>query len=81
MRPTTPGRRRPATHIYRRLSHDPGFPQTTLWKLIKDIRFGMLTHRSATGQLHAHPLTTQNKDIDEQSELYFIPTTASSRSA
>ena len=47
-------------------------PQTTLWKLIKDIRFGMLTHRSATGQLHAHPLTTQNKDIDEHSELYFF---------
>lgn len=48
----------------------------TLWKLIKDIRFGMLTHRADSGELHAHPLTTQNKDIDEQSQLYFfIPKT------
>lgn len=43
-----------------------------LWKLIKDIRFGMLTHRGANGTMHAHPLTTQNKDIDEQSQLYFF---------
>ncbi|MDR6213600.1 pyridoxamine 5'-phosphate oxidase family protein [Paracidovorax wautersii] len=47
-------------------SHD------TLWKLIKDIRFGMLTHRAASGMLHAHPLTTQNKSIDEQSQLFFF---------
>lgn len=47
-------------------SHD------TLWKLIKDIKFGMLTHRAANGTMHAHPLTTQNKDIDEQSQLYFF---------
>ncbi|MBY0411790.1 MAG: pyridoxamine 5'-phosphate oxidase family protein [Burkholderiaceae bacterium] len=45
---------------------------TTLWKLIKDIRFGMLTHRVASGMLHAHPLTTLNKQIDEKSELYFF---------
>lgn len=44
----------------------------TLWKLIKDIRFGMLTHRTANGMLHAHPLTTQNRSIDEQAELYFF---------
>lgn len=44
----------------------------TLWKLIKDIRFGMFTHRADSGELHAHPLTTQNKDIDEQSQLYFF---------
>lgn len=44
----------------------------TLWKLIKDIRFGMLTHRTSTGMLHAHPLTTQNRKLDEQSELYFF---------
>ncbi len=44
----------------------------TLWKLIKDIRFGMLTHRTATGFLHAHPLTTQNKDLDTKAELYFF---------
>ncbi|NMM81666.1 general stress protein [Acidovorax sp. SRB_14] len=46
--------------------------QQTLWDLIKDIRFGMLTHRSTSGVLHAHPLTTQNKAIDEHSELYFF---------
>ena len=52
-------------------------PQTTpahdtLWKLIKDIRFGMLTHRTASGMLHAHPLTTQNRNIDGYSELFFF---------
>lgn len=44
----------------------------TLWDLIKDIRFGMLTHRTSGGMLHAHPLTTQNKGLDEHSELYFF---------
>ncbi len=44
----------------------------TLWKLIKDIRFGMLTHRTASGMLHAHPLTTQNKTFDTKAELYFF---------
>lgn len=44
----------------------------TLWKLIKDIRFGMLTHRTASGMLHAHPLTTQNRQLDEHTELYFF---------
>lgn len=43
-----------------------------LWKLIKDIRFGMLTHRTSTGMLHAHPLTTQNRQLDEHAELYFF---------
>lgn len=46
--------------------------QETLWKLIKDIRFGMLTHRTSTGMLHAHPLTTQNRSVDEGNELYFF---------
>lgn len=43
-----------------------------LWKLIKDIKFGMLTHRHSSGMLHAHPLTTQNRGIDENNELYFF---------
>ena len=43
-----------------------------LLELIKDTRFGMLTHRHANGMLHAHPLTTQNRSIDEQSLLYFF---------
>lgn len=46
--------------------------QQTLWNLIKDIRFGMLTHRHANGELHSHPLTTQNKSFDEGSKLYFF---------
>ena len=44
----------------------------TLWKLIKDIRFAMLTHRTSSGMLHAHPLTTQNRKVDEKGELYFF---------
>ena len=44
----------------------------TLWNLIKDIKFGMLTHRHADGELHSHPLTTQNKAIDEGATLYFF---------
>lgn len=44
----------------------------TLWDLIKDMRFGMLTHSHANGMLHSHPLTTQNKSIDEGAVLYFF---------
>jgi general stress protein 26 len=44
----------------------------TLWKLIKDIRFGMFTHHNAQGTLHGHPLTTQNTSIDENATLYFF---------
>jgi general stress protein 26 len=43
-----------------------------LWDLIKDARYGMLTHRHDDGQLHSHPLTTQSKNIDEGSTLYFF---------
>lgn len=50
----------------------PKSDHETLWELIKDIKYGMLTHRHANGMLHAHPLTTQNKSIDEGSELYFF---------
>lgn len=44
----------------------------TLWTLIKDIKFGMLTHRHADGHLHSTPLTTQNKADDEGTALYFF---------
>ena len=44
----------------------------TLWTLIKDIKFGMLTHRHTDGQLHSAPLTTQNKADDEGMALYFF---------
>ncbi len=46
--------------------------QQKLWELIKDTRFGMLVHRHSDGMLHAHPLTTQNKDVDEDATLYFF---------
>jgi general stress protein 26 len=44
----------------------------TLWKLIRDIKFGMLTHRHGNGMLHSFPLTTQNKSDDEGAALYFF---------
>ena len=50
----------------------PKSDHDTLWELIKDIKYGMLTHRHANGMLHAHPLTTQNQSIDERSQLYFF---------
>ncbi len=53
------------------MQHDTPAHQT-LWELIKDIKFGMFTHRSAGGLLHAHPLTTQNKAVDEGATLYFF---------
>lgn len=43
-----------------------------LWDLIKDIKFGLLVHRHPNGMLHSHPLTTQNKSIDEGSTLWFF---------
>ena len=47
-------------------------PEKTLWTLIKDIKFAMLTHRHTDGQLHSAPLTTQNKADDEGTALYFF---------
>ena len=43
-----------------------------LWDLIKDTRFCMLSHRHGDGSLHSHPLTTQNKALDEGASLYFF---------
>lgn len=48
-----------------------------LWDLIKDIKFGMLTHRHGDGMLHSHPLTTQNKSMDEGAVIYFFISAAS----
>lgn len=50
----------------------PKSDRAALFERIKDIRFGMLAHRSPAGTLHAHPLTTLNKEIDERSQLYFF---------
>ena len=46
--------------------------QETLWGLIKEVKFAMLTHRHGDGSLQGHPLTTQNRSIDEGSVLYFF---------
>ena len=43
-----------------------------LFDLIKETRFGMFVHRHHDGLLHSHPLTTQNKAIDEGATLYFF---------
>ena len=43
-----------------------------LWDLIKDIKFGMYTHRHGSGMMHSMPLTTQNKQMDEGNQLYFF---------
>jgi general stress protein 26 len=50
----------------------PKTDRDLLWHMIKDMRFAMLTHRHADGSLHAHPLTMQNKSLDEQGLLYFF---------
>lgn len=47
-------------------------PHERLWDMIKDIRFGMLAHRHPDGGLHAHPLTTQNKELGAKGILYFF---------
>jgi len=43
-----------------------------LWDLIKDIKFAMITTRHANGHLHSRPMTTQNRDIDEDTSLWFF---------
>jgi general stress protein 26 len=43
-----------------------------LWDLIKETRFCMLSHRHADGTLHSHPLTMQNKELDEGGMVYFF---------
>ena len=54
--------------------HDHGSTNdhAKLWELIKDMRFGMLTHRHGDGLLNSHPLTTQNKLVDQGATLYFF---------
>lgn len=44
----------------------------TLWGLIKHTRFAMLAHRHADGSLHSHPLTTQNRDLDDGCIYFFV---------
>ena len=51
---------------------DKSTDQLKLWDMIKEIKFGMFTHRHASGRLHSVPLTTQNRSLDEASTLYFF---------
>ena len=39
---------------------DPTEARTTLWNLIKDIKFAMFTSRHDNGHLHSRPMTTAN---------------------
>jgi general stress protein 26 len=43
-----------------------------LWKMIKDIKFAMFTTQHGNGHLHARPMTTQNKGLDEDESLWFF---------
>jgi len=43
-----------------------------LWKMIKDIKFAMLTTRHGNGHLHARPMTTQNKELGGDDSLWFF---------
>jgi general stress protein 26 len=46
--------------------------RTTLWSLIKDIRYAMFTTRHSNGHLHSRPMTTQNSRLDEDANLWFF---------
>ncbi len=50
----------------------PSASHQILWDLIKEMRFGMLTHRHPDGSLHAHPLTTQNRSLDDGVLYFFV---------
>jgi general stress protein 26 len=51
---------------------EPKTDHDRLWQLIKGIRFAMLTHRHGDGSLHAHPLTMQNRSLDDLGVLHFF---------
>lgn len=50
----------------------PAEAREHLWRLIKDIRFGMFVTRHANGHLHARPMTTQNTGLDDDTALWFF---------
>jgi len=62
---TSPSRRK------KTMSYDVSF-QHSLWKLIKPIRYVMLTHRHPDGSLRSHPLTAQNHSLKPGEPLYFF---------
>jgi general stress protein 26 len=46
--------------------------RSTLYDLIKDIKFAMFTTHKPQGHLHSRPMTTQNKSIDDEDQLWFF---------
>ena len=46
----------------------PADPEHTLWSLIEDLRFAMLTTRDAEGRLRGRPMTTQNRRPADEHE-------------
>ena len=51
---------------------DTAASRDKLWTLIKDIKFAMFTTRHGNGHLHARPMTTQNKALEEDDSLWFF---------
>ena len=43
-----------------------------LWDLIKDIKFAMFTTQAQNRHLHSRPMTTQNRELDEDDRLWFF---------
>ena len=54
------------------MSKEDDDARTKLWKIISSTKSAMLTHRHGGGELHSQPLTTQNKELGEDSTLYFF---------
>ena len=52
--------------------NENGASRDKLWKMIKDIKFAMFTTRHGNGHLHARPMTTQNKGLDDDSLWFFM---------
>ena len=55
-----------------RPTHNHSDSRAKLWELVKDIRFAMFTTRHSNGHLHSRPMTTQNSNLDEDSNLWFF---------
>jgi len=54
------------------MNNDNNQPREILWRLVKDIRFGMFTTRHENGHLHSRPMTTQNRSIESDDSLWFF---------
>lgn len=52
--------------------NENGASRDKLWTMIKDIKFAMFTTRHGNGHLHARPMTTQNKALDDDDSLWFF---------